>query len=698
MNKLCIVVFGCFWTINIFSQQEVERNAIVQQRIEFISEQLEAEELDLTDVIELLYYRIDHPINLNNTNHEALRDLSLLTEIQINDLFLHIERFGKLITIYELQSLKYWDLETIFLVLPFVRVDDRFEQLHVSFKEAIQRGKMELFLRYQRILEDKRGYKPLNDSVLPTYYGNPDRYYTRFRYSYRTNLSFGITAEKDPGEQFFKGTQKNGFDFYSAHAFYKGGKYIKAVALGDYQVQIGQGLNLWSGHAFGKSADVVNVKKNATPLKAYASADEVRFMRGAAVNLAYKNFDLLLFGSSKKVDGAIQQEIEIVTEDDFVEEVSTEYASSISMTGFHRTKTEIDRKGSMRENIFGANVQYNKRNLHLGVAGINWGYDKEFNKPLLPYNQFDFRGKNTRSASADYSYVLYNFHFFGEASYVTHSKNWATIHGLIMSIDARSTLAIVYRNYQRGYETFYNSAFAESGRVANNERGIYAGLNVNISRAWNLNTYVDFFEFPWLKYQVNRPSKGHEFLIQPSYRPSRNLEIYARFRHELRQKNSRLPQQTIIRIEDVVHRIYRINVSYKVSDDFTLKSRVEYITLDRPSKDSEEGIAFVQDFLYKPKKIPIDITLRYAIFETDSYDSRIYTFETNALYVYSIPAYYYQGSRSYVLVRWTFLKRFDLWARYGVFLYNNRRTLGSGSERIDGNQKTDVTIQLRVKL
>jgi len=701
MNRLWIATISLGCTLIGFAQIEQDRNAIVQQRIEFISEQLEAEELDLTDITEILYHRIDHPINLNNTNSESLRELNLLTEIQINDLFLHIERFGKMITIYELQSLKYWDLDIIFMVLPFVRIDDRFEQLHVSFKEAIQRGTTEWFLRYQRILEDKRGYSAPNDSVLVSsssyYYGNPDRYYSRLRYSYRTNFSVGITAEKDPGEQFFRGTQKDGFDFYSAHAFYKGGKYLKSVALGDYQVQIGQGLNLWSGHAFGKSADVVNVKKNAIPLKAYASADEVRFMRGAAVNLGYKNIDLLFFGSSKKIDGSLQQDTETITEDDFTQEVSTEYASSISMTGFHRTKTEIARKGSMNERIFGAHVQYNKRNFHMGLAGVNWGYDKPFNKPLLPYNQFDFRGKNTTSTSADYSYVLRNFHFFGEASYATHSKNCANIHGLILAIDSRSTLALVYRNYQRGYETFYNSAFAESGRVANNERGIYAGLNVHITRAWTLNTYVDLFEFPWLKYQVNQPSKGNEFLIQPSYRPSRNLEIYARFRQEVRQKNSRVSQQNIVRLENVVHRIYRINIAYKVADDFTLKSRVEYLTVDRPSKDFERGVAFVQDILYKPKKLPVDITLRYALFETDSYDSRIYTFETNALYVYSIPAYYYQGSRSYILVRWTFLKRFDLWARYGVFLYNNRKTLGAGSERIDGNQKTDVTVQLRVK-
>ncbi len=267
----------------------------------------------------------------------------------------------------------------------------------------------------------------------------------------------------------------------------------------------------------------------------------------------------------------------------------------------------------------------------------------------------------------------------------------------MIALDSRATLSLVYRNYQRGYETFYNAAFAESGRMANNERGIYAGLNVNINKAWSVNAYFDLFEFPWLKYQVDKPSHGHEILVQPTYRPSRNLEIYARFRQQLRQKNSRISDGTITEIEDVVQRNYRINVSYKISDDFTIKSRVEYVTINRLSSKPEDGILFTQDLLYKPKKLPFDITLRYALFDTDSYDSRMYTFESNALYVFSIPAYYYQGSRMYALIRLTLFKKVDLWVRYGVFLYNNQKSLGTGPEFINRNQKTDLTVQLRVK-
>ena len=104
--KLIHTLIFVFLAISIFAQ---ERNDIIQQRIEFISEQLESESIDLTNLIEQLNFYYDEPININTTNGLDLEDLGLLTDVQINDLILHRKVFGKFISIYELQSLKYWD-------------------------------------------------------------------------------------------------------------------------------------------------------------------------------------------------------------------------------------------------------------------------------------------------------------------------------------------------------------------------------------------------------------------------------------------------------------------------------------------------------------------------------------------------------------------------------------------------------------
>lgn len=687
MNKIGIILLFVFFR---FDFQAQTRQEIVQQRIEFISEQLEAEEVDLTDVIASLNYYIDHPLNLNNATREQLQEIGLLTDVQINDLLLHRKQFGKLISKYELQVLKYWDLSTIQLILPFIKIDDKLDQVHVSLKEALKYGKFELFLRYQTIPEPKAGYERVPDSVLLSsnkyYHGNADRYYTRFRYSYRTNISVGFTAEKDPGEQFFRGSQKQGFDFYSAHAYYKGGKYLRGIAVGDFQVQIGQGLNFWSGYAFNKTADVANIKKNAQALRPYTSVDENRFMRGVGIDLGYKNWSLTLFGSQKQVDGS-------VVSDSLLDEF--EFVSSINLSGLHRTNSEIARKHTLTERIVGSNVRYQKGGFQAGVAAISQGYTSPFNRDTLPYSQFDFRGKSLTSFSADYSYVWRNMNFFGEYARSYEQKDHAILQGLIIALDARASLSLLYRNYGKAYHTFYNNAFSEGSRTQN-ENGLYMGLRLKLSSAWSINTYYDVFQASWLKYQLDAPSSGHEFLFQPSYKPNKQLEIYARFRQQLRQKNSRDSDGTITPIEDVFQRNYRLNLSYQISEAITLKSRIEYVTIHRPSNTPEKGMLFTQDILLRPKSSPIDIAFRYALFDTDSYDSRLYSFESNALYVFSVPAYYYQGSRAYLMVRYTFLRKFDLWVRYGNFIYANRTSLSSGSEEISGNRKSDLTVQLRM--
>lgn len=678
-----------------FAQEKAD---IIQQRIEFISERFQSENMDLTNIIEQLDYYYEHPINLNYTDGLELEDLGLLTSIQISDLILHRKMFGKYISIYELQSLTYWDLETIQLVRPFVRVDDKLDNIHITFKEAIEQGKFEWFLRYQPTVQHKQGYDNVPDSILASsnnyYYGNSDRYYTRLRYTYKTNISMGITAEKDAGEQFFRGAQKNGFDFYSAHAFFKGGKYIKSVALGDYQVQIGQGVGFWSSYAFGKTADIATAKRTAIPLRAYTSVDENRFMRGAAMDLGYKSLGLLLFTSSKKVDAT---SIADSTYDDL------EFISTLDLSGLHRTNSEIVKMNGLRENILGANLNYHKGLFKVGISGVYQSYDKPYLKAVKPYNQFDFRGQHQFNTGVDYVYNIKNFALFGEVSKAFNDQvtnwntGWAMMHGALISLDSRVSMGLIYRNYQRDFYSFYNAGFSE-GSNTQNEQGLYAGFKMKFNPAWSLNAYADVFKFPWMKFGVDAPSNGHEFLIQPIYKPNKIFEIYFRFRQQLREKNSSTYIGNVTPIEPYLQRNYRLNLSYVISEAFTFKSRIEFLTISSQSKGLQKGMIMTQDLLWKPKSSPIDLSLRYALFDTDGYDTRIYSYENNALYVFAVPAYYYQGSRAYILLRYSFMRHCDLWVRYGVFLYNNRFVISSGAEQINGSRKSDLVVQLRITL
>lgn len=663
-----------------------EKNEIIQQRIEFIAEQMQAEEVDLTNILEVLMFYQEHPLNLNNASIEELQELSLLSELQIRELLLHRSVFGKLITIYELQSIPSWDLETIRLLGPFVTVLDRLENVHVSWREALKQGNYQIYLRSQFNPEKKQGYIQSMDTSKAGYIGDPFQLYTRLRYTYRTNISIGITGEKDAGEKWSANEQTKGFDFYSAHAFFKGGKYLRGFVLGDYQLQIGQGVAFWSGFGFGKTADPTFIKKTAVPIKPYTSVDENRFMRGAAIDLGWKSFGLTVFSSRKKMDATIGQ--------DTLGNMGT--FSSVAMAGLHRTESELAKRDQLTESIIGANLRINRGACRIGGTYVFQGYDKEWIPSTQPYSLYAFSGKNLINYGLDYSYSFKNALFFGELAQNSITKGSGQLHGVLLSLDARTSLSILYRNYSKNYQGLYRVAFGESAAVEN-ESGCFSGLKLKIANGWFLTAYTDIFSSKWLKYQVDAPSQGKEYLTQLTYKPTKQLEVYLRYRYQNKEKN-RSDDQILTSLEDQIQQNIRLHLVYQVSDGIQVKSRVELVQLNSESIQKQQGWLLSQDVLVKPKSSPIDLSLRYVLFDTDSYSTRIYAYENNALFVYSVPAYYYTGSRCYALIRYSFWKRCSLWMRYGTTVYVNRSSIGSGLEEIKGDRKSDITLQFRIEL
>lgn len=690
--RYCLGMFFILFAVSASGQTKSE---VIQQRMEFIAEEFETEEISLEDVFENLSYYYDNPLNLNSASQEELEQLLLLSDIQINELLVYREKVGPLKTIYELLEFQFWSNQTVENIIPFVKiskVDE--EKKKVSLSEMLKDMKSEAMFRWIRGIEDKAGYADVTDEEREQsnsyYWGSPDRLYSRFRFRYKTSLSMGITMEKDPGEQFFGKTQPRGFDFYSAHVFYSGKKFVRKVALGDYHFQMGQGLAFWSGYAFGKTADALLIRKNGRGLSPYASVDESRFLRGAAAELGVKNWSLTVFASQKYVDGNIASIIDSLEGDE------ARLASSVNLTGLHRTTSELARKNSLQETILGSYLKYQTRSLQFGFGAVQQMYDVPLERDLRPYNQFEFRGNQLLNLSADYSYVHKNLNLFGEVARSSTSGGIAIIQGASLAIDNKASVSLLYRNYAKDYHTFYSRGFGERSRTIN-EEGLFIGTKFNFNKYWNMNVYADIFKFPWLVFRIDKPSVGHEVLGQLSYRPSSKIEMYVRVREQSRMQNSRNYEGNIRPIEEVVQRNFRFNFNYKFTSSLQWKTRVELITVNRPSMPFEKGFVMAQDLVFRPTKFPLDVSVRYALFDTDSFDTRLYLFESNLLNVFSIPAYFNEGSRYYILLKYEYKKNVELWLRYAAFVYANQTTLGTGPERIDGSTRSEVGVQLRVR-
>ncbi len=86
--------------------------------------------------------------------------------------------------------------------------------------------------------------------------------------------------------------------------------------------------------------------------------------------------------------------------------------------------------------------------------------------------------------------------------------------------------------------------------------------------------------------------------------------------------------------------------------------------------------------------------IRLQYFETDSYNSRMYAYENDVLYSYSIPVFYDKGYRYYINLNYDLNERLSVWARFVQTIYSNKIIVGSGLDEIQRNKRSEIKLQL----
>ena len=682
---LCFVFIYCL--AQFPEKPIVQPNSNVEQQLENITENnADNETEDDSYLQEMLQYQ-RNPININTASVSLFSGLRILSPIQVQNIINYRNLLGDFVNIYELQAVPGLDLTTLQRLRPYITVSQNVDLIN-SLKSRLVGGDNTILIRVSQILEQAKGYVVDPNSGKNFYPGSPQRILLRYRYNFKNNLQYGFLGEKDGGEQFFKGAQKQGFDFYSFHFFAKSTGIIKSMAIGDYTVNMGQGLTQWMSLAFKKSPDVISIKRQADVLRPYNSAGEINFHRGIGITLAKKNWEGTLFASYKNVDANFVAGDSLQTEDDFI--------SSLQISGFHRTKSEVADKAVQRQLAFGGNLAYQLKNLHVGLNAVQYKFKIPLQKQADPYNLFALSGKSFGNYSTDYSYTFKNFHFFGEAA-ITDKKYSGFINGLLLSAAQNVDLSFVYRNISKGYQSLYTNAYTEN-TYPTNEKGFFSGITVRPTNSWRIDGYVDMYKFPWLKYRVNAPSAGSDYVGQITYKPNKQFEIYTRFKSENKAFNYNPEQLILSPVIPQPRQNWRTQFSFKVSNIFTFRSRVETVWFDKKGKASEKGFLIYTDLLYNPPSKPFSGNIRIQYFETDGYSSRLYAYENDVLYSFSIPLFYGKGYRYYLNVNYEISRKITFWAKASQYYYPNQKTTGSALDLIGKNHKTEIKFQVLYRL
>lgn len=644
-----------------------------------------------------LYEQYDNlqknPINLNTADRSDLQEIFFLSEIQISNLLLHRQNLGQLRNLYELQTIPSFDIRTIRLLENISTTKQKIVVERKALRKQFKDADHTLYLKWKRILQEQDGFKA-EEGEDPKFLGDPNHLYLRYKMNIGNKFKLGFIAEKDYGEPYFYPGKTYGADYISFHVFVKDlNETIRFLALGDYSVNLGQGLIMHNGFGAGKSSLTTSIRKGGYPVRAYSSVAEANFLRGAAITLRLKDrIEWTSFISSKYRNGTIEL--------DPTDPFAGSNAQSLPLGGLNRTESEIQRKNQIRQNTLGNSIKYKFKRGHIAANGIV----DQFNATLIPvglYQDFYPSGSVLWNASADYGLNWRNMNFFGEYA-VASNFSTAQIHGVLIGLDSKLDWVISLRNYSRGYRSLTANAFGES-LTGSNEQGIYSGIEFRPKKGWLINAYVDYWRHPWLRFRIDAPSFGREYFIKVKYFKKRTWELY--FQYFLEDKLRNVNGVVDTPVKNLRQR-FRINGIISLSKAIKLRNRVEFSWYDVTDLNFT-GFLVYQDLIYKPVGKSYSFNARYAIFDVQDYDSRIYAYENDILNEYYIPAYSGRGIRMYINARWRATRNITLEGRYEItklsqpfndeFGNPTNTGFGSGVTEIEGQIRSQVKGQIKYR-
>ena len=722
MKRLVIVILFLLFAVAAKAQINIDTlnaealNQLLIEQVERLAEDSD-DDIDYEDLLDNYIFLSDNPIDLNSDDVVRLAELHLISAFQLEEVKKYRRYYGDFMFMDELEMVEGFDEMTLSIIRPLVTIETNKNKNKLSFHNMARYGKHQLLGRYEQVLEKQQGYLPIDDSTLlakpnSRYLGCPQKLQFRYNYNYRNQIRAGFVVEKDAGEMFFTDkvsdtikallgkNYRRGFDFIGFHLYAKDLGIVKAAVLGDYQLSFGQGLTMWSGMSFGKAGAGSSVMKQARGIAPKASASEYGFMRGAAVTLGAGPFSGTIFYSHRWVDANVAVADSIENE--------AELVSSLQETGYHRTIGELLDRHSIRQQVVGGHLTYAIAHFEVGYTAYHTWLSTPLELRPSHYNQFYFQGKSLTNQGIDVKYVKGKYAVFGEmamslnfdsTNLVQTQRPWALagLVGLTVKPAGYLNFTVMYRDYGRAYQNLLSNAFGEGSRNQG-QRGVYLGVEVAPAPYWTILAYADQFQFTWLTSTVNSPSRGHDYYLRVNHSFNRRTSAYLQFRSKTKMKNSTdgevFSHYPIFYTKNTV----RFNIAYELGWDIHCTNKAEYAHYRNEDGTNQHGYFLCQDIAYKPENLPFSLTFRYAIFDAKDYNARVYAYENDVLYSFTVPAMYGKGMRFYLLGKVKLFNALTLYARIGRTIYSDRDTVGTGLTSIDKNHKTDLKVEAVWKL
>ncbi len=476
---------------------------------------------------------------------------------------------------------------------------------------------------------------------LETYIGDPVYVQCKYKFNYDNRVRFGAVLRREPG------TQASALE-YGGYVQLNDFGPFRTIVAGNFQAQFGQGLVLSNPYHRGKSNYVTNVGMAPQGLKKYTSADGDG-LHGVGATLSW---DL----PEERIRNA-----------------------AIDFTAFYSLTRTND---SIRRHVVGSNLSFRYAKLQVGVTFAENIWSDSLGYYHSPrYTEHYFHGRNQAIVGVNFRYNYGWFDVFGE---VATAQN--TCWGVGVQVGSRFTpvsdvgLVVLYRYYSPTFGNTLGYGFSESSRI-NDENGLYISLDVSRLKHWRFSAYGDVFRFDGVKYGIPfAPSYGYDALLQIQWLYSEWWDMAVKLRARDKAKKG----------------TYSLRWQFNRTDgNWKLRTQADANLVKDSVNSLTWGIGIFQDVQYCFSTVPLTLQLRLQAFHACPWDNRIYVYENDVLYAFSMPAIYGQGGRAYLNLRWRILPQLSLYFRVSETIYARR---WAEEQKRASMFDTDVHLLLRAYL
>ncbi len=666
----------------------------IEKDIETALEQIDPEEDDPSQIIDTILELAANPININRASAEQLLEVPGMTHAMADAIVEYRQNVRPFRHAADLVEVDGIGRITRNRLLPYLTTDDHSpirRDIWFDRRTWTYNSRAELYFRFQDILEKQDGYQIPDTSS--GYLGSSANLYSRARYQ-SSHLSASFTQMKRPGEPLKNPVESIHTSF---HLAIRNIGNINTLVVGDYNLRFGQGL-IFGRSGFGKSREVIaSSSGNPNHLRGNTSGRSADTFRGAAINTDGTVSTTLFYSRRSRPASRVEGD------------------SIRTPTGFYaeRTRSEQERLGGVREFTTGGRLQLE---LSQGIVGVS-GYINRFNRPVQrgsqPWQINNPYGDQFYAAAGDYRFSLGNFHLFGESG-ITSKEGRGLVSGLQWRGRPGTEFSLIFRSYGKSFHSLFGGSFAEQSGFPRNEQGFYLGFLQPIGESVRVRGFYDQFRFPAPRFQTRQPTEGHEWLIGLDFEPETQpeIELYGVLRQKTRMTEVSASDRygrEIRRLSPEKKLSARVHLSWQADPRLRLRYRIDWVRFEpagvllndsglnglQPLETGSTGMLLFQDARIRVSE-NLQFDIRLTLFDTDGFDTRLYHFENDLLYLFSSTMLFDRGQRHYILVNYKLHDRIQFRLKLSSTRYENRNEISSGLNRIEGNRRREIGAQIRL--